>query len=240
MRLPLPRRASFDARITTIALRGVNCYLISQANSYILVDTGFSGNRREIEKKLCAFGRAPVRLKLIVLTHGDSDHAGNAAYLRERFSAKIAMHPAEAPAVGSGDPAASRTIDKDLRGILTKAVIRLFPLRKRDRFFPDPLVGDGFDLAPFGFAGRIIHLPGHSQGSIGLATDEGAVFCGDLLSNHGKPGPGFGIFDALAFRSSLERIRRLSAKTIYPGHGKPFKASLIARLRIHRQEGRVL
>ena len=31
-------------------------------------------------------------LRLIVLTHGDYDHAGNAAYLREKYGSKVAMH----------------------------------------------------------------------------------------------------------------------------------------------------
>ena len=31
-------------------------------------------------------------LKLIVLTHGDFDHTGNAAYLRHKYAIKIAMH----------------------------------------------------------------------------------------------------------------------------------------------------
>jgi hydroxyacylglutathione hydrolase len=222
---PLPSSPTLLVR--TIALRGVNCFLIGQDDSFILVDTGFSGSRRKFEERLRDFGCIPGKLALIVLTHGDSDHSGNAAYLRSRYATRIAMHAEEAPAVQSGDPAASRSFDGGIRSRLAKAAMRLFPLRKRDRFSPDLIVGEGFDLGPFGFPAKIVQLPGHSKGSIGVAAATGELFCGDLLMNRRKPGPGFGIFDDAAFRSSLEKIRRSRIATIYPGHGAPFAASMV-------------
>ena len=50
---------------------------------------------RSILDKLAGAGCQPGQLKLIVLTHGDVDHAGNAAYLREKYGAPIASHAAE-------------------------------------------------------------------------------------------------------------------------------------------------
>lgn len=43
-------------------------------------------------RELEAAGCTKDNLQLIVLTHGDNDHTCNAAYLREHFQTKIAMH----------------------------------------------------------------------------------------------------------------------------------------------------
>ena len=64
----------------------VNCYLIKTDIGYILIDTGCSNKRTELEKELERAGCKPGNLELIVLTHGDFDHTGNANYLREKLS----------------------------------------------------------------------------------------------------------------------------------------------------------
>jgi glyoxylase-like metal-dependent hydrolase (beta-lactamase superfamily II) len=73
-------------------LGNVNCYLIETDTGCILIDAGGSNKRTNIEKELESAGCNPGNLKLIVLTHGDFDHTGNAAYLRKKFGTKIAMH----------------------------------------------------------------------------------------------------------------------------------------------------
>jgi glyoxylase-like metal-dependent hydrolase (beta-lactamase superfamily II) len=82
--------------IETITFRGVNCYLIKTKYEFILVDSGFSNQRSKIESALnSALNSAGVQhgnLRLILLTHGDFDHAGNCAYLHDKYQSKIAMH----------------------------------------------------------------------------------------------------------------------------------------------------
>ena len=77
-----------EIRIISLALPyrlgSVNCYLIKTNTGHILIDTGCSNKRTDLEKELEGAGCQPSNLKLIVLTHGDFDHAGNAAYLRKK------------------------------------------------------------------------------------------------------------------------------------------------------------
>ena len=73
----------------TITYRGVNCYLIKTKTGYVLVDTGYSNHRKSIESALESAGVQPRNLSLILLTHGDFDHTGNAKYLREKYQSKI-------------------------------------------------------------------------------------------------------------------------------------------------------
>ncbi len=84
-------------------LSSVNCYLIKTDTGYILIDTGYSNKRTNLEKEFESAGCRPGNLKLIVLTHGDYDHAGNARYLREKYGTKIAMHNGDSGMVERGD-----------------------------------------------------------------------------------------------------------------------------------------
>ena len=78
--------------IKTISLDGTNCYLVKTDGGYILIDTNFPFQRNKFEKTLEREGCRPGNLKLIVITHGDIDHTGDGAYLREKYKARIAMH----------------------------------------------------------------------------------------------------------------------------------------------------
>jgi glyoxylase-like metal-dependent hydrolase (beta-lactamase superfamily II) len=95
----------------------------------------------------------------------------------------------------------------------------IFGFTKKDRFTPDLLVRDGFDLSQYGIKGCIVHLQGHSKGSIGVLTASGDLICGDMLMNDkGHPSLGYG--EPAAFEPAINRLRSLDVKTIYPGHGK--------------------
>jgi glyoxylase-like metal-dependent hydrolase (beta-lactamase superfamily II) len=71
----------------------VNCYLIKTADGFVLIDTGGTNQRRKLLRQLNSCQCSPGKLRLIILTHGDFDHSGNAAYLREHFGGRIAMSP---------------------------------------------------------------------------------------------------------------------------------------------------
>lgn len=70
---------------------------------FVLIDTGVAFKRAALEKELASAGCRVGDLKLIVLTHGDSDHADNCVYLRKRYGAEIAMHRDDAGMVERGD-----------------------------------------------------------------------------------------------------------------------------------------
>jgi hydroxyacylglutathione hydrolase len=65
-------------------------------------------------------------------------------------------------------------------------------------------------------------LPGHSNGSIGILTAGGDLFCGDLLIHMDKPVLNAIIDDAAAANASVERLKSLEIDTVYPVHGKLF------------------
>jgi glyoxylase-like metal-dependent hydrolase (beta-lactamase superfamily II) len=117
-------------------------------------------------------GCEPGKLKLILLTYGDFDHTGNAKYLRERFTSKIAMHRDDLGMVERGDMFWNR----GLGNVLVKALAPvLFQFRHSGRFSPDLFIEDGYVLAEYGASLKVVHLLGHARGSIGLLTDKGEL-----------------------------------------------------------------
>ncbi|MFI6406681.1 MBL fold metallo-hydrolase [Streptomyces sp. NPDC050548] len=72
----------------------------------------------------------------------------------------------------------------------------------------------------------VLHLPGHSPGSIALFDpDEGALFSGDVVYDLRE---GEELLDAISganvpdYVDSLTRLSELPISMVYPGHGEPF------------------
>jgi hydroxyacylglutathione hydrolase len=210
-----------ETRVLNLGI--VNAYLLKGETSFLLVDTGPSVQRLALERELETAGCRPGNLNLILATHGDSDHVGNCAWLRQKYAAKIAMHCLEVEVVQKGDPALNKKIPHNLLGALIRGIVRLFMLKPADRFTPDICLEDGDNLSGYGLNAQVIHIPGHSNGSIGVLTSAGELFCGDLLNNSGRPSAGFGMFDLGEYEATLAKLKHLDIHTVYPGHGKPFK-----------------
>ncbi len=207
---------------------GVNCYLVGTDTAFVLIDTGMGMHRAALDRELQEAGCQPGKLALIVVTHGDADHASNAAFLRAKYRARIVMHRLESPAVERG----SMLLSRRHPALVARLLFPLFRLSKADRFMPDIYVEDGDDLSAYGFAARVLHLPGHSIGSIGVLTMSGpsdaqvqgaALFCGDLMTNTSRPEKNTLVDDAGELDASVARLKAMGIKTVYPGHGKPFE-----------------
>lgn len=230
--------------IIRINLDGVNCYLGKSDEGYILFDTGgpitmdkvFNDRCAKLEEELEKAGCNKNNLKAIILTHGDIDHVANAAYLRNKYKCIIGMHCNDVELVEN------LTIDKMMESFhYRSAVLKLvFLLLKKvivkvnskiistfQKFSPDILLNEGDSLLPYGFNASIIHLGGHTAGSIGILTYNGELISGDIMTNIKKPVPAPNAYDFKQLENSIKRIRTLKVEHIYPGHGEPFDTSNI-------------
>ena len=203
----------------------VNCYLVEAAHGFVLFDTGPSNARDELERELARAGCKPGNLDLIFLTHGDFDHTGNAAYLRNKYDSRIAMHQDDVGMAEQGDMFWNRSSGN---AILRFIAPILFRFTKANRFKPDVMVTEGYDLGEYGFNGQVLSIPGHSQGSIGILTAGGDLFCGDLLENTENPAKNSIMDDPVACEASIEKLAGLPIGTVYPGHGAPFSMERFA------------
>jgi len=84
------------------------------------------------------------------------------------------------------------------------------------------IIDDKMLLNNYGFAGEVIHTPGHSEGSLSVIVDKDC-FCGDTFFNVFKSTfyPPFAD-DQEKLLKSWEKIFEYGCERYYPGHGKSF------------------
>jgi len=208
--------------IIPIKLGMVYCYLVKTDEGNILIDTGFPRKRKDLEKALDNSGCKLGKLKLTILTHQDFDHTGNAAFIREKYKTRIAMHTEDVEAVERGDMLWNRKGRNFFTRFILKIILMAYRTGKFEKFSPDIYLGDGDDLSSYGFNATVLHLPGHSKGSIGILTATGDLICGDLLENTDKPSFNSMMDDSAESHASVEKLKNLEINTVYPGHGEPF------------------
>ncbi len=213
--------------IERIQCGAVNCYIVSQGGSAVLVDAGTANHREQIAQK-CKSNN----VKLLLLTHAHYDHAQNAAYLSQTLGIPVAMHPADVPLLEN--VLAEPVLANSLVGKGMAAFIRLSKHPKFEKwitrilkneippFSPDIALYDGFSLKEYGVAAEVIALPGHTNGSVGLKMDKD-LFVGDALMHMGRAARTSHYADAAAMAASAEKISGYHGATIYFGHGRPLK-----------------
>ncbi len=203
------------SRIKRVPCGDVNCHLIQGEQGAILVDTGRAGYG---EKLLPLCQRWDVRL--IVLTHGHLDHTQNAAFLSQRLGVPIAMHRADRELLTDNDRQplqAHRPLGKLIRNLSRKG----FRDTLLPPFQPDLFLEEGDELSHFGVNARVVALPGHTAGSIGLQTEDGALLVGDALVHLFSVSPALVYADRRQMEESMEKIRSLRPTALYFGHGRP-------------------
>lgn len=206
-----------------IPLGTVAAYAVPADGGVALVDAGYAGSEDRIFAALAEHGLQPADVRLIVVTHGHADHIGSVAALAQRSGAPVFVHEVEAPVLEAGTPLAA----EGLTPLGKVAAVLLGPMFRRARVTPysDALaLSRERSLADFGVEGILIPTPGHTPGSMSLVMDNGDAFVGDLCSRllpFGSPLPPFGD-DRASFAAGWRRVLTAGAKTIYPGHGKPF------------------
>ncbi len=203
---------------------------------------GFEDNRVRLNSAFGQIGRRIEDVRTIVSTHLHPDHTGLAPYIRDRSGARLLVHREEAVAMSSG---ASLGIVVDFSRKLrqwgaplwerVKLYFGLWRQRRMGeggRIYPDGLLDDGDMLPVPGRRIRVLHTPGHTEGSICLYDeDERSVYTGDTLLPMIHPGIGLGgaasgqdrINPLAAYFSSLERLAQLDAQMVHPGHGYSFR-----------------
>lgn len=223
--------------IVTVDLGFVNAYLVKVGQGFVLADTGMASQWGKLTAALASAGCEPGLLKLVVLTHADMDHVGNAGRLQSEWNVPIAIHAADVPALETGK-APKRTG----RGSVAKAMMGILGLfrgkgegaERKPPLKPDLILEDGQSLAAWGLDARVIHLPGHTPGSIAFLTAEGDLVAGDVFANRRRPDVSPFVESFEAYRESLLKAKSIasSIRTVYPGHGKSFPGSAIPGIEV--------
>ena len=187
------------SRIKRVHCGDVNCHLVQGEQGAILVDTGRAGYG---EKLLPLCRQWDVRL--IVLTHGHLDHVQNAAFLSQQLEVPIAMHRADLELLEDNDCQLMQA-HRRLGRLIQSLSRRGFQDTLLPPFQPDLYLEDGDDLSHFGVNAQVVALPGHTAGSIGLKTEDGALLVGDAMFRLFSPAPALVYADRRQMEDSLSR-----------------------------------
>jgi hydroxyacylglutathione hydrolase len=203
-----------------------NCYLIVEDEQLVLIDTGLPRKAKKIMAYITDnLHRKPKDLKLIILTHSHWDHTGSAQDLRKVTGTKIAAHKIEAEYI-SGRKHAPRPT-----GAIGLVFKLLSPFVKVRPFEVDTVLSDGDTIAGL----RIIHVPGHTRGSIALYDPARKVlFPGDMLRYRKgtvEGPPEHFSYNMKQVRRSTEKLRSLDFDTMLGGHGGPLKKGAAKKVR---------
>ncbi len=140
-------------------------------------------------------------LKLIVTTHGHWDHTGDNAAVAEHTGAEIAAHPLDWHRLTDPEP--------------LWAPFEIPPC------IPAVELAEGGEVRFGTIRLRVMHTPGHTEGSVCLLSDdEGLLFSGDTLFAGGWGRVDLPGGDAELMAASLARLTALpDGTTVLPGHG---------------------
>lgn len=195
-------------------VRIANVYLVATGDGLLLLDTGMPGNARRILSFVDGIGRKPSDLRDIVLTHCDIDHIGSVAELKRLTGARVAIHERDAPVL-SGEKRPQKG------GLVMVALYRLLRFRP---VAPDLRLRDGDTIGGL----QVMHVPGHTAGSIALVRDDGVVFSGDALlsdkDGNVRPPDLRLALDRARASASAEMLRARHAVLLLAGHGAPASA----------------
>jgi hydroxyacylglutathione hydrolase len=178
-----------------------NCWIVGKesAGEGLVIDPG--GNSETINRAIDETG---LDIKIIVLTHGHSDHIAALRDIQDKTGAEVAIHIEDADFLEGRGSYSSQ-----------------FGISYRTPHPPERLLREGDIIDAGGMSFKVIHTPGHTPGSICLLTDFG-VFTGDTIFRRGI---GTTMMPGSSRPQLLESIHKklmtLPDETvIYPGHGR--------------------
>ena len=217
--------------------QGSNVTCVALEDELIFLDTGLNTIvaqefRKNMEEKYSK------KATTLILTHGHIDHIGSLKDIKEYTGAKVAIHRLDKECVERGEwldshkPKGVGRWGRMLGKIGIPLIKWLYPEAPPTEV-DVTIENDEFSLVDYGIAGRVIHTPGHSIGSVSVLLNSGEAFVGDLAMNKFplKRNPGLPILadDITKVKESWQQLLRFNVKTVYPGHGHPFSVEIIKK-----------
>jgi glyoxylase-like metal-dependent hydrolase (beta-lactamase superfamily II) len=220
----------------------VAAYLVEADGGLTLIDAGVSGQWSDLQAELKAMARPVSDIRGVILTHGDTDHVGFAERLRRDHGVPVFAHEADAP----------RARGEERKSNASGGAMKIGPLLRflwyagrkggmRTTWVAEVRAATDGDTLDLPGSPQIIHIPGHTPGSIAVHVPSvDAVFVGDALTTGhvltGAKGPQPAPFtlepeQAIA---SLARIEGLGVTWVLPGHGPPWSGGIADAVRLVR------
>lgn len=192
-------------------------YLYREGSRFTLIDAGIAGRLELIEQALHSAGAKLADIHQIIVTHFHSDHTGTLAELQRLTGARTLVHQLDASVVRGDAPAPEPVLSGPEQAIFdyfTKGIPDA-PAASVDVELRDD---DEIDV---GGGARVIHVPGHTPGSIALYLPERQIlFTGDASGSiNGRPIAGVFNVNPEQAKRSFQRLAELEFEIACFGHG---------------------
>ena len=240
------------------ALDHINLWLLEDGGQWMIIDTGLGDDpTRALWENVFASRLQGKAVRRVLVTHYHPDHAGNAAWLCERFGAELWMsrgeyltvHAARHGAAGYSPEAQkalfrANGLDQERadalikRGGLYKKLVPDFPFAHRRLF-------EGETLQVGGRAWKVMVGYGHCPEHVSLyCAALNVLISGDMLLPRISTNIAVRPIDPQSnplrlFLDSIRRYRELPKDVlVLPSHGLPFRGAheRIAQLEAHHAE----
>lgn len=191
LRLTGPVRLTPDVTMYMLACpEGANSYLLCHGEKFTMLDTNFGVYFDDVAAWLGAHGFDPSRIRTVLATHPDADHAGWAGRLQALYGARVLMHPDGARVFAEEDRTLGRGPLAGINRPFTRLVGRLSgltPPSRIDAFEPASGQFGGFPVIGKTVVGdlellALESLGGHAAGQVFYFNPGlGILFSGDYL-----------------------------------------------------------
>jgi glyoxylase-like metal-dependent hydrolase (beta-lactamase superfamily II) len=191
-----------------------NVYLIDTGAGAELIDAGVNLEPERIIDVIQSHGFKPSDVKKLFLTHYHGDHAGGAAFFKERCGCEVYAPVKEADAIANGDEDANS---------LSGSKGGIYPIDYVFRKCPVTKLSDGDKITLGNITLTSYALPGHSlEGMVYYGEIDGkqCIFTGDGVFLAGQV-----LIQSLhdvslyPYRIAMKKLAGLKTDAIFPGHG---------------------
>lgn len=209
-------------------MKTMNVYLLEDEGGVTVFDAGIS----DMSAAVAAAGARMGGIRRVVLGHADADHRGVAPALR----APVYCHPAERSAAES-DSSFRHYFDLAKLAPHGRVLLgRLLPIWDGGRVAIAGTVDEGDEIAGF----RVVALPGHAPGLIGLYRDSDRLALvsdcfytldpqSGIKGSARVPHPAFNL-DTEQARDSIRKLAAMEPAVVWSGHADPVTGDVRAEL----------
>lgn len=177
------------------------CVYVIDAGDLVMIDTGAGKSAAAIVKNMELAGLDSSKLKHIIITHRHIDHIGALSYIKQKFNARVIAHKLDAAAIESGIG-----VGAEFYGVPYE------PCKVNTQ-----MADEEQSLQIGKMELKLLHIPGHTSGSIAIYCDidkKRVLFGQDI---HGPYEPDWGA-DIKKAKQSLQKLIDLKADILCEGH----------------------
>ena len=174
-------------------------YLVDGGEEMVLIDSGAGEGFDLIVDNIGSLGLRPDKLKAVIATHSHIDHIGALYQFRDEYGVEVIAHELDTEAIETGIGSGAEYYGVSYQPCKVDAIIR---------GTEETLRCGHYDL-------KVIHIPGHTPGSIAVYLDAGTriLFGQDVHGAYFLKGS-----NTEQAKVSLQRLIDLEADILCEGH----------------------